>query len=364
MALPPPFPLIAHTAGFVPGGPLQTMLADKLSKSAFKADFDLMPIAVADLTTINEGDSSKTSAKVASNALWEKETAIGSLVKIATMCAAFRLREQVKLAAAAADPKAKSAAEVVAQINKEWKTVVSQAIPKSPNDFPNLSRVFDFGKAAPWEPQFESDNKTLKALKRYDHGSRAVIDMLKFLERMKLMIRFSDNMSSGSCIREIGFQYTNKSLAADGFADNSKNGFLWNGGDIGYTSVPPKMGPPPWDTGKDATWVRGNARGVLSFLTLLWTNRLVSPKASADMRGILEDADVGLGTYLGNGTPNRLRSFSKTGILPGNVSEGIIVECQGRAGEIRYAAVGLNATRSAAMTELGSILFECVKAQH
>lgn len=366
MSLPPPFPPKTPSAGFVPNGDLHKKLNAGLAASKFKDAFRTMSVAVADLTAIAEDPSTASSFAVpfGANALMDMERAIGSLAKIATLCAAFRLREQVAAAAAAVGGNAKTADEVAAQIEAAWKTTVSTRISKPPQDFPKLTNIFAFGTSPPWNPKFTDDGKDLKALAPFHDQGKDIIDKLGFLDRLKLMIRFSDNMAAGSCVRAIGFQYTNGSLAADGFADNKQNGVLWNGGDIGHTKTPPIMGHPPWAREKNATWVRANARGIASYLTLVWTNQLVSKIASGEMRKILLDQSVGLGTHLANGTPERLRSFGKTGVLPGNFSEGIIVECKGRSGRIRYAAVGLGATRSELMTELGVVCYEAVKALH
>ena len=367
MALPSPFPSTTQTAGFVPAGALDTMLKERLRTSKFKDAFLHMGIALVDLTPIAEDpDPSRPfSVSFGANAQLDTQLAVGSLAKIAAMFAAFHLRDQVTTAAATVGGNATDAADVAAQITADWKPIVSRAISKPPQDFPNLKHMFDFGPASPWKPTFKDGKKDWKALEPFHDSGKATIDKLEFTDRMKLMIRFSDNMSSGSCVRDVGFQYLNGSLAADGFADNQRNGILWLGGDFGYTNTPPIMGAPPWDSRKDATWVRANAKGIASYFTLVWTNRLVDRAASGEMRDILLDrAGVGYGTYLGNYTPNVVRSLSKVGILGTVISEGVILECNAGGGLIRYAAVGLGATRDEVMKELAGIFFDCVKAQH
>ena len=81
--------------------------------------------------------------------------------------------------------------------------------------------------------KFSSSNTGWQQLDPYHHGQGGKIPGLGFMDRMKLMIRWSDNTAAGSCVHAVGFQYMNSALAADGFADNKANGILWLGGDFG-----------------------------------------------------------------------------------------------------------------------------------
>jgi hypothetical protein len=377
MALPAPFVSVNRTAGFVPAGPLNNKLKDRLTQSKFKDAFQNMGIALADLTDIPEGPDPKQSfaiAFAAANAKVETELAVGSLTKIAPMFAAFYLRERVKAAAAAVGANAQDTDDVVAQIAADWTTLVSNRISKTPSDFPKLKKIFNFSPAAPWEPRFNDGKRTLQALDAFHNTAKPVIDTLEFGDRMKLAIRFSDNLGAGSCARDVGFQYMNGALAEEGFADNKRNGILWLGGDFGYETNPPIMGAPPWDTTKGATWVRANAKGIASFFTLVWTNRLVNERASPVMRNILkEPGGVGLGTFLANNTPDRVASWGKIGLLTmktptggdtSSISEGVIVESNTGGKTIRYAGVGLTATSEDVMKELAGIFHQCIKELH
>jgi hypothetical protein len=364
MTLPSPFVSGNQTAGFVPAGSLDAMLKDRLSKSKFKQAFLHMGIALADLTGIGEDPDPGLSFSIVSgaNTNLETETAVGSLSKIAPMFAAFRLRERVGLAAAAVGSNAKDSDEVVENITSEWKPLVSKRISKPPQDFPNLKHMFDFSSAPPWNPTFKDGKKGWSSLDGYHEKPTAAT--LEFTERMKLMVRWSDNLAAGTCARDVGFQYMNASLADDGFAENRRNGILWLGGDFGFTNTPPIMGPPPWDNRGDATWVRANAKGILSFFTLLWTNRLVNKESSRAMRDILlERPGLGLTTDLVLNTPNVVRAFSKVGILA-TTSEGVIIESNTGSGLIRYAGVGLGALQDDVMKELAGIFYDCIEALH
>jgi hypothetical protein len=364
MAIPPPIIAGGSTVGFVPAGSLQTELDSRIASSRFKGFFDHMGIALADLTNIGEDPSPGGSFAVplASNIQMNKQFAVGSLSKIAAMFAAFRLRDRVGIAAASIGSSATSPSDLVAQIMADWGPIISTKIPRPPSDSPNLTQIFNF-VAAPWPAAFTTSGKAWNDLVGFHETTKARTNSLKFLDRMRLMIRFSDNAAAGSCVRDIGFQYMNASLAADGFADDTRNGILWLGGDFGFEPARPIMRGPPWDTGPDATWVRANARGIISFLTLMWTNRLVDQTASKEMRDIMLERGVGFATNLSNSTVGQVRAFSKTGILS-TVSEGVIVEANSGGRLLRYAGAGLSSHGDAPLVELSKIFLATVGAVH
>lgn len=363
MALPPPF-VTGADAGLAAGGALQTELTSRLASSRLKDSFSHMGIALVDLTNIGAGASS-TSVAFAGNARLETQVAVGSLSKIAIMFAAFSLRACVTRAAAGVASTATDVDDMVAKITADWNPIVSKKIRKPPADFPDLKRIFDFAGASPWTPSFKGSTRDWAQLAPFHETSAAAISVLPFMDRLRLAIRFSDNMGSGACARDMGFQFMNGSLGESGFADNRRNGFLWLGGDFGFAPKTLIMGAPPWDTSANATWVRASARGIASYLTLLWTNRLVDGPSSGEMREILLDrAGIGFGTFIGNATPGRRKSWSKVGILTGSISEGVIIEAAAGSGLIRYAAIGLAATREEVLKELAKIFHATVAAVH
>jgi hypothetical protein len=366
MALAVPF-ASGLDAGLAPAGPLQTELKNRLDASTEKAAFSHMGIALVDLTNVAEDTDASGSMAVAcgANVRFQTQLAVGSLSKIAIMFAAFALRQRVILAAADVGTSATNADDVIAKIKTDWTPGVPQKIKKAPHDFPDLKRIFEFAAASPWKPQFLGGTRSWEQLKPLHETSAAAIKPLPFMDRLRLAIRFSDNMASGSCVRDIGFQYQNGSLGSAGFDDDQHNGVLWEGGDFGFSPRDPIMGAPPWDTSRDATWVRANARGVASYLTLLWGNRFVNRESSREMRDILLDRGVGYATYIGNATPRSMRTWSKIGILTGSISEGLIVETTTASGTlIRYVAVGLAATRTATLGKLAKIFYEAISALH
>ena len=367
MALPMAF-ASNRDAGLAPAGPLQVELNTRLAASKEKAAFAPMGIALVDLTGIGENaeSSGATGVPCAANANFENQVAVGSLSKISIMFAAYALRERVTLACAAVGSTATDVDDMVRKVKAGWTPEVPQKIKKAPHDFPDLQRIFDFAPSSPWTPKFHGWTRSWEQLAPLHETPAATIKPLPFLDRLRLAIRFSDNNASGSCARDISFQYQNGSLGAAGFDDNQHNGFLWEGGDFGFAPHDPIMGAPPWDTHRGGTWVRANARGVASYLTLLWTNSLVSGSASREMRDILIDrAGIGFATYMGNATKRTTRTWSKIGILTGSVSEGLIVETSTPSGTvIRYVAVGLSAVRSETLQALAKIFYETISSQH
>jgi hypothetical protein len=367
MALPLAF-VSNRDAGLAPGGPLQLELDKRLAASSEKAAFAHMGIALVDLTRIGENAESSGAMAVscAANPLFENQVAVGSLSKISILFAAYALRERVILACAAVGTSATNVDDLVQKVQAGSTPEVPQKIKKSPHDFPDLKRIFEFAPSSPWTPKFHGWTRSWEQLKPLHETPAATIKPLPFLDRLRLAIRFSDNNASGSCARDISFQYQNGSLGSAGFDNNQHNGFLWEGGDFGFAPHDQIMGAPPWDPHHGATWVRANARGIASYLTLLWANSLVSGSASREMRDILEDrAGIGFATYMGNATKRTTRTWSKIGILTGSVSEGLIVETSTPAGTvIRYVAVGLSAVRTETLQALAKIFYETISSQH
>src|SRR5438270_921271 len=80
-----------------------------------------------------------------------------------------------------------------------------------------------------------SNWQELQALDDKHHGEipKTVIDKLEFWDRMKLMVRMSDNMATGSVASEIGPAYLLGTLMNDGFWTPQTHG-LWLSNTYGY----------------------------------------------------------------------------------------------------------------------------------
>lgn len=359
MSVPPPFGA-GPDAGLTPDRTLQTELESRIDASRNKAQIRAAGIGLVDLTAISENPSKGPFAFPFATLNTDREVPVYSLSKIAAMFGAFHLRNRVIVAAAAIGGSAKDSNDLIAQIETAWKPLVSRKIGLTPFDFPNLKDIFQFGLAAPWLPvNFSGSNSDPKKLDAYHHGKGGgKIANLGFMDRMKLMIRWSDNDAARSCVHAVSFQYMNSALAADGFADNKRNGILWLGGDFGSGPI---MGQPPWD--RSGTWVRANVRGIASFMALLWTNQLVSADCSRIMRDeIMRERGFGYATWLSNSTPSKARAWSKVG-ANGTQSEAAIIEGTPSGKQIRYIGVVLNTTISL-VQEVAPMFEDTVAAVH
>ncbi len=263
--MPPsgPFPAAPANPGWAPSDSLQTYV----KQFATKPPFNQMGIALVDLTR----------APRIGYAGWNDvhQTYVASLAKIAAMFAAFQLRQSVRAAAKllqVTDP-----SKVFEAITAAWSPLVSTRITGRPADFPNLNNIFSIsGNPGNWMIDFTDDNKGWDAINQIGDS---LPKGLGFRDRMKLMIANSNNRAAASCIDDIGFQYLNGALAAEGLFSASDGGGLWIALDYGGHE---------WGKSAGGGWSQGaTAAAVARFLALLETNRLVDADASDEMRKIM-----------------------------------------------------------------------------
>ena len=170
MDITPPFAVSTYTAGFVPGGPLENQLRNRIDGSTLKGTFDNMGIALVDLTNVSENPPPDRSFSVpfAANALLEKEFAVGSLSKIAPMFACYYLRWRVKMAASNIGTTVTTIDDVVAKITKEWTPIVSKRVGQAARRLPQLKKIFNFAPhGSPWPPTIRNGHKTLEQLEGF-----------------------------------------------------------------------------------------------------------------------------------------------------------------------------------------------------
>jgi hypothetical protein len=245
-----------------------------------------------------------------------------SLVKIAAMYAAFRLRENVR--AAAREVTAANGKELFEVITRDWKPVVERAIPDGAPDFPKLDEVFMvFGSSGGWVIDFTDS----------------------FFQHMKLMIAKSNNRSAAHCINAIGFQYINGALEAEGLYEPGRGG-LWLGANYGGRNW--KLEPSSRRTHMGAT-----AKSVAHFLTLVEDSRLVSEAASHEMRELMRMAGTWFGEGLQKARPPRSMSdhYGKVGVVD-MLCDCAVIERSVTGRRIRYAAVALSAPSAATLHKL------------
>lgn len=236
-----------------------------------------------------------------------------SLVKIAAMFAAFRLRNNLRIAAN--EVKADNGKQVLKTITADWKGVVETAVPSGRPDFPKLDQIFTIsGSTGAWNIDF----------------SKA------YRDHMEAMIGHSNNHSASVCIDGLGFQYLNGALAAEGLY-SAEFGGLWLGGN--YAGRDWMLEPRTKLTHMGAT-----AKAVAAFLTLLETSRLVSPDASHEMRHIMGLAGSWFEEGLDRAKPPRpvARIYAKVGLM-GTFHDCAVIERSASGKAIRYAVVVLGA---------------------
>lgn len=246
-----------------------------------------------------------------------------SLVKIAAMFAAFRLRENVK--SAAVEVTAKDGTELFQVIAASWKSVVENVIPGGKPDFPQFDRIFTVsGGGGAWDIEFSS----------------------VFTKHLREMIGHSNNQSAGFVIDAVGFQYLNGALAAEGLYSDEYGG-LWLGGN--YNGRNWMIEPISKKTHMGAT-----AGAVASFLTLLDGDRLVNSQASDEMRKLMRQAGSWFFEGLGKARPPRNSvsdMYAKVGLM-GTHHDCAVIERPAGGRTIRYAVVALTAPSASVLHQL------------
>jgi len=349
-ALPSPFPAPPAFTKWVTTKPL----ADAVKELARK-EFPTMGIAVVDLTLGSRGGKSSGWLSYG-GAQDDVSHYAGSLPKIAAMYAAYRLRERINKAAAALT--AKTADEAFAQVEAAWKPVITKAFPAMPADFPKLKRIFAAGGGpGAWQFAFRNDNMGHGALAAM-HG-RAIPAAMGFRDRMKLSIGWSDNGATGSLVEDLGRQYINGALAADGFYDRAARRGLWLSGN--YDGVASGA----WETKPESGDAQpATAASVAAFLAFMDTDRLVDVDASTDMRDNIMGVPWFGSTLAAKGRP--ATAYGKVGIDGGTGTDrhdcGVITRMEPAGLTFRYAAVALNAKNNAVLNDLIVKLDDIMKA--
>jgi Beta-lactamase enzyme family len=245
-----------------------------------------------------------------------------SLVKIAALFAAFRLRENLRIAANQVSAKDKK--EVFKTVAVDWKGVVETAVPDGKPDFPKFDQIFTInGSTGAWAIDFTTD----------------------YLNHLKNMIGHSNNHSASVCIDRIGFQYLNGALETDGLYSREFGG-LWLGGNYAGRN---------WmrEPRTRLTHMGATAKAVAAFLTLLEDSRLVSPEASDEMRAIMRLAGSWFAEGLDRARPPRPITdiYAKVGLM-GTHHDCAVIERSANGKRIRYAAVVLGASSAQIIRDL------------
>ena len=206
-------------------------------------------------------------------------------------------------------------------------------------------------------------------LNSLSHKTQRRLWHIGFLQRMKLMIGFSDNAAAGSCIRDLGWLAIGSVLMQTGLIRSVRGGGLWLRWDYGGDS-PRGVGKHFFDPyGGKGIYVT-TASSMAMFFTLLARRMLVNPNASNEMlqlldKSILPGSDTDSPLATGWGLIGR-KIFSKLGVVS-KMSDVVLV----KHGSIihpsvpTYVAVVLSGRNSwVFFEELGKKLENCIRTLH
>jgi hypothetical protein len=358
-----PFP---SPQAFDPGWNLDADLSSCLSQKAsnWQANAELANVSMA----IVDMSANPVSPRYA-GFQDDVQMSIASTAKIAAMYAAYQLREDCRFLAQSLstlnDPASVSQAVLTSSVAK-WSDPANpahlQAIAQSP---PKLDQIFDFTQdndgwhvdfrrtsaqtpsadPAPADAAVRDQIKTnLNSLDdAVDNSSTAqarrdVLRKVNFLEWLRLMVGFSNNVAAGFCIRSLGFPFIGALMQQAGLVDLNAGTGLWLAMDYD-----PMHAEDTW-TGHLLAGIMqgGNAKMLAKFFTLLLQGSLVNGTASTEMLGLMDGdiwrgADSFLGANIQAGGGNRI--CTKIGILGNVVHDAGWIE----HGALDYVAVVLNA---------------------
>ncbi len=256
-----------------------------------------------------------------------------------------------------------------------WKTKVVN-LPPNGSHLPKLDRIFKVSSVPPGfsstpfdsDPQknFDEMNKLHNKLKGANR--RAALQQLAalgFLERLALMVGFSDNDAAASCVEDLGFPYIASVLVQSGLWDPVRGGGWWVGGTYGGRRwmLSPLGG----------AWVNGTAGSLAAFMLLMLQRKLVSPTSSDEMKALIDKDKIpgkatrspfedGLEKQGGTRTRDVI-AFSKLGLLGIYQYDLAYIERDESSSlRLKYVAVGLTIRGTTEMNRLAKGIDACVLA--
>jgi V8-like Glu-specific endopeptidase len=377
-------------------GPVKYRVADPLQKSLAeavkKAGTGSAPVALVDLTK---------DPAAPEFAGWNHKAQVfpASMAKLIPMLAAFQLQSDLR--AMQTDLGGAPASDVFAEARKRW--VATQTPPAGAavasvsgdlgrqgelatwkgkpfalpanSTLPNLETIFGTGAGFPFRstparlPGSPScaaecdDYVNLEKVELYGNGGDR---QHGFLQRLKLMIGFSNNSAATSCIGDIGFPYIASVLMQTGLWDPARGGGLWVG--AGYGGLSWRASP------LGGAAVTASAGALAALLTLIARDLAVDSASSAAMRGLF-NKDAYPGAYTRSGFKTGLNAelarrgqspatvFSKLGLL-GVEYDCAIIERDEGGKHLKYVAVAMNIASTTAMHKLIVALDQCIRTNN
>jgi Beta-lactamase enzyme family len=224
-----------------------------------------------------------------------------------------------------------------------------------------LDLTYDTGG---WNVAFKTSNLTPAKLKQiHEAQNLAIIAGLPFAERMRLMIRYSDNLAAASCIRDLGFPYIAALMRQIGLFDIPSQRGLWlalNYGDHTWDTHGNLFADVPYITNRRQSCT---ASAAAAFMTLLFQRRLLADvDANVDMRALLRIDLGGYSSYFHPKTtsadvrqPRRdpeTTYYSKVGVVDGFSEVALIERRVSDTLTLRYVLTALNAKFEEDLREL------------
>lgn len=325
MAVPSPFAAAPASLSMVSG----PEISQAMPELGTRAELRQMSVVLIDMTKQPKNGGVGFSYYGGTNADTTRYSA--SLVKIAAMFAAFRLRKNFR--AAADELPAKTPEELRALVTEAWKPIVEKSVGGA-KDFPDLKRIFDIaGSNGNWTVHFTD----------------------KYMKDMEDMIGPSDNEAASRCILPLGYQYIQGALAAEGLYSG---GGLWLAGDYskGRDGIPEP---------KSKSHQAADAASVAKFMALLVKQDLVENTASAVMRRIMNNCFM-TRILTTNERTYAPYSFGKLGIgTDGSRHDCAVIERTLDNGKVvRYVAVILGAQNPTALWTVGKFLDDIIAWVH
>ncbi|MBD2034267.1 hypothetical protein H6F76_04320 [Leptolyngbya sp. FACHB-321] len=271
-----------------------------------------------------------------------------SISKVGVAITAYRLREAVR--DFAEQSSATTPAALISEIISAWKPIVSKAY-KFNSDFPKLDKVLSFTPpnltlhGLGWDIDFITTSSL--TFTDVELAPRAIHcrTQLGSSERMHLMVQNSNNEAATLCTEDLGFQYIQGALEAEGFAVKGgldlwiERAFRQSSKDWGF--------PPVKGSVHSAT-----ANALAMLLVALQTKSLISADASTDIVNMLKKSGSFMGEAFKASSISTTVEFVKDGLGgPGRNLFSDIDVCRKSSGK-EYASVILQITEGPAFNKV------------